>query len=75
MTNFRSFKFAELYEMSSGISSKPEQFGHGFPFLSFSTVFNSYFLPEKLPDLMQISDREKEIYSIKEGDIFSYQNK
>lgn len=70
MSNLKTYKFAQLYDMSSGISSKPEQFGHGFPFLSFSTVFKSHFLPEELRDLMDISDKEKEVYSIKEGDIF-----
>lgn len=56
--------------MASGISSKPEQAGHGSPFLSFSTVFNNYFLPEVLTDLMDTSKDEQEKYSIKEGDIF-----
>jgi type I restriction enzyme S subunit len=56
--------------MSSGISSKPEQAGHGAPFASFSTIFNNYFLPESLPDKMDTSEKEQEIYSIKKGDIF-----
>jgi type I restriction enzyme S subunit len=56
--------------MSSGISSKPEQAGHGYPFLSFSAVFNNYFVPVPLGDLMDTSEEEREKYSIKEGDIF-----
>lgn len=55
--------------MSSGISSTKEQAGHGSPFVSFSTVFNNYFLPDLLPDLMDTSPKEQETYSIKEGDI------
>lgn len=55
--------------MSSGISSKKEQAGHGAPFVSFGTVFNNYFLPEELPDLMDTSEKEQEIYSIKAGDV------
>jgi type I restriction enzyme S subunit len=70
MTQLKKYKFSELYEMSSGISSKPEQAGHGDPFVSFKTVFNNYFLPEGLPDLMNTSDDEQKTYSIKEGDIF-----
>ncbi|MDR6194057.1 restriction endonuclease subunit S [Siphonobacter sp. SORGH_AS_0500] len=70
MSEFTLYKFCNLYEMSSGISSTPEQAGHGFPFLSFSVVFNNYFLPSKLPDLMNTSDKERKKYSIKEGDIF-----
>lgn len=56
--------------MSSGISSKPEQAGHGAPFASFSTVFNNYFMPESLSDFMDTSEKEQETYSIKKGDIF-----
>lgn len=70
MSKLKTYKFSDLYEMSSGISSKPEQAGHGAPFLSFSSVFNNYFLPESLPDLMDTSDKEQEVYSINEGDIF-----
>ena len=56
--------------MASGISSKPEQAGHGSPFLSFSAVFNNYFLPDVLLDRMDTSKAEQDKYSIKEGDIF-----
>lgn len=70
MSKLRNYKFSKLYEMSSGISSKPEQAGHGAPFVSFGTVFNNHFLPDTLPDLMDTSDSEKEIYSVKEGDVF-----
>ena len=66
----KKHKFSELYKMSSGISSKPEQAGHGYPFASFGTVFNNFFLPTNLPDLMNSSEKEQEVYSIKKGDIF-----
>jgi len=70
MSNLKTYKFSDLYEMSSGISSKPEQAGHGTPFLSFSAVFKNHFLPEDLLDLMNIREEEMKTYSIKEGDIF-----
>ncbi|MBE7687468.1 restriction endonuclease subunit S [Tenacibaculum finnmarkense genomovar ulcerans] len=70
MSKMKTYKLSELYEMSSGISSKKEQAGHGSPFASFSTVFNNTFLPDVLPDLMDTSEKEKETYSIKAGDIF-----
>lgn len=69
MIELKEYKFSDLYEMSSGISSTKEQAGHGAPFASFGTVFNNYFLPEELPDLMDTSEREQETYSIKKGDI------
>ncbi len=70
MSKLKKYKFSELYAMSSGISSKPEQAGHGSPFASFKTIFNNYFLPDELPDLMDTSEKQQETYSIKKGDIF-----
>ncbi|MEQ5777109.1 restriction endonuclease subunit S [Thalassospira sp. NFXS8] len=70
MSNLKKYRFCDLYTMSSGISSTKDQAGHGSPFLSFSVVFNNYFVPDALPDLMDTSDKEKETYSIKSGDIF-----
>ena len=70
MSNLTRHKFANLYQLASGISSKPEQAGHGAPFLSFSAVFNNYFLPNELTDRMDTSEQEQKKYSIYEGDIF-----
>ncbi|TKH47377.1 restriction endonuclease subunit S [Bacillus cereus] len=70
MVNFKTYEFNKLYEMSSGISTTPEQAGHGAPFVSFSTIFNNYFLPEELPDLMAVSKKDEETYSVRKGDIF-----
>lgn len=70
MSNLKTYKFSKLYEMSSGISSKPEQAGHGSPFVSFKTVFNNYFLPDNLGEYMNVSENDKITYSVKKGDIF-----
>lgn len=70
MSKLKKYKFSELYSMSSGISSKPEQAGHGSPFLTFSDVFNNYFVPDTLTNLMDTSEKEQETYSVKKGDIF-----
>ena len=70
MSKLTKYKFSDLYEMSSGISSSKEQAGHGSPFISFSTVFNNYFLPEELPDLMDTPLKEQEIFSVKKDDVF-----
>lgn len=70
MSKLTRHKFADLYQMASGISSKPEQAGHGAPFLSFSAVFNSHFLQDELVDRMDTSEREQKKYSINEGDVF-----
>ena len=69
MNKLQKYAFSDLYDMTSGISSTKEQAGHGAPFASFSTVFNNFFLPDELTDLMDTSEREQETYSIKKGDI------
>ena len=69
MNKLKKYALSSLYDMSSGITSTKEQAGHGSPFVSFSTVFNNYFLPDELPDLMDTSAKEQEVYSIKKGDI------
>jgi type I restriction enzyme, S subunit len=70
MTELKKYHFSDLYEMSSGISSTKEQAGHGSPFLSFSIVFNNYFVPEVLDDLMDTSEKEQKTFSVQAGDIF-----
>lgn len=69
MNALKKYKLDELYQMSSGISTKPGQAGHGAPFCSFSTVFNNYFLPPVLPDRMDTSEAEQRTYSLLEGDV------
>ena len=69
MNKLHKHAFSELYDISSGLSSTKEQAGHGAPFVSFSTVFNNYFLPDELPDLMDTSMADQEKYSVKRGDI------
>ncbi|MFM6400822.1 MAG: hypothetical protein ACKPFF_29445, partial [Planktothrix sp.] len=41
-----------------------------FPFLSFKDVFNNFFIPEKLSELVESTDKERESFSIKRGDVF-----
>ncbi|OON93075.1 MAG: hypothetical protein ATN31_07115 [Candidatus Epulonipiscioides saccharophilum] len=69
MSKFSKYKFNELYDMSSGISTSKAQAGHGYPFISFSTVFNNIFLPLVIDDLMDTSEKQRLTYSIKKDDI------
>ena len=69
MSKLHKYAFSDLYDISSGISSTKEQAGHGAPFVSFSTVFDNYFLPDELPDLMDTSAVDQEKCSVKKGDI------
>ena len=68
--NFDKVKLGELYTVHNGLSKGSKFFGSGYPFLSFSTVFNNYFIPEQLSDLVQSTEKEQSNYSIHRGDIF-----
>ena len=63
-------RLSELYEVHNGLSKGGKFFGNGFPFLSFSTVFNNWFLPAVLPDLVQSTEKEQISYSTERGDVF-----
>ena len=70
MSEWKKLKLGELYEVHNGLSKGRQFFGSGYPFLTFSTVFNNWFLPEILDSLVQSSDKEREACSIKRGDVF-----
>ncbi len=70
MSKLTKYAFSKLYEINSGISTTKAQAGHGSPFISFSTIFNNIYLPEKIDELMNTSEKEQETYSVKKGDIF-----
>lgn len=69
MSEWKEYKLGEIYEVHNGLSKGREFFGSGYPFISFSTVFNKWFVPEKITDLAQTTESEQENYSIKAGDI------
>ena len=70
MSEWKKVKLGELYEVHNGLSKGRQFFGSGYPFLTFSTVFNNWFLPKELESLVQSSEKEREACSIKKGDVF-----
>ena len=70
MTEWKKVTLGELYEVHNGLSKGRQFFGTGFPFLTFSNVFNNWFLPDQLDSLVQTTDKEREACSIKAGDVF-----
>lgn len=61
---------SELYVGSSGLSKASDQFGYGFPFLSYKDVFNNYYTPEKLNTLVNSTEKDRQKCSVKRGDVF-----
>ena len=70
MRECKKIKLGELYEVHNGLSKGKQFFGSGYPFLTFSNVFNNWFLPNELTSLVQSSEKERETCSIKKGDVF-----
>ncbi len=63
-------KSSELYVSSSGLSKSSDQFGYGYPFLSYKDVFNNYYAPEKLSTLVNSTEKDRMKCSVKQGDVF-----
>jgi len=70
MEEWKEYKIGDLYEVHNGLSKGAKFFGSGYPFVSFKTVFNNYFLPALLPDLVQSNEKEQINYDVKRGDVF-----
>ena len=70
MSEWKKVKLGELYEVHNGLSKGRQFFGSGYPFLTFSTVFNNWFLLKELDSLVQSSEKEREACSIRKGDVF-----
>ena len=70
MEEWKDYCLGDLYEVHNGLSKGAKYFGSGYPFLSFKTVFNNYFLPPILPDLVQSDEKEQKGFDIKRGDVF-----
>ena len=60
----------EIYDFSSGLSKSADEFGFGFPFLSFKTIFNNYYIDSDLDELVNSTTKEQKKHSIKKGDVF-----
>lgn len=67
---WKKVKLGEIYEVHNGLSKGGKFFGFGYPFLSFSTIFNNWFIPETIKDLVQSTEVERANFSVKAGDVF-----
>lgn len=67
---FNTYYLSDLYDISSGLSKKREEFGFGYPFLTFKEVFHNTFLPSELTELANTTENERIKCSIRKGDVF-----
>ena len=67
---WREYKLDEVYSFASGLSKSGDEFGHGYPFVSFKEIFNNYFLPKQLENLANTTEKERLTCSVRRGDVF-----
>ncbi len=70
MSEWKEYSLGEIYTISSGLSKPRSEFGFGYPFLSFKEIYANRKVPEKLTELVNSSEMDKERCSIKRGDVF-----
>jgi type I restriction enzyme S subunit len=70
MSEWMEHKLNEVYDFSSGLSKPRSGFGFGFDFLSYKEIFHNYFIPDKLIELVNSTEKERKICSIIRGDVF-----
>ena len=66
----KKVKLKEVYNISSWLWKWRKYFWKWYPFLSYKTVFNNFFVPDKLEDLVESTSEEQDKYSIKRWDVF-----
>ncbi|MDC7861286.1 restriction endonuclease subunit S [Pantoea ananatis] len=54
----------------NGINIGAEKFGSGYPFVSYSDVYNNKSLPSEIKGLVESSAKDRVIYSVNYGDVF-----
>lgn len=62
-------KLRFLGKTQNGISAGAEYFGSGYPFVSYSDVYNNLELPTEIKGLAQSTEQDRKQYSIEEGDV------
>lgn len=69
-SDWKEYPLLDVFDVTNGLSKSREEFGFGYPFLTFKEIFNSYFVPEDLINLANTTEAEREKCSIKRGDVF-----
>jgi len=70
MGEWKEYSLNEVYEFASGLSKDREEFGFGYGFLSYKEIFDNFFVPGQLTNLVNSTEQERINCSIKRGDVF-----
>lgn len=70
MSELQRHRLADLYVISSGITTTKDLAGHGAPFVAYKDIYNNYFIPDQLTELMDATREQQEKFSVRTGDVF-----
>jgi type I restriction enzyme, S subunit len=59
-----------LGSLQNGISKPSDDFGFGYPFVSYGDVYKNIELPKDVAGLVNSSNMDRKVFSVKEGDVF-----
>lgn len=63
-------ELGELFDFKNGINAGKESYGRGVKFINvMEVIYHDYIFPEMIPGTVQISDEQKELYLVKDGDV------
>jgi type I restriction enzyme S subunit len=64
------FKLGDLFEFKNGINAGKESYGRGVKFINvMEVIYHDFIFPDMIPGTVQISDEQKELYLVKDGDV------
>ncbi|WP_300223004.1 restriction endonuclease subunit S [uncultured Helicobacter sp.] len=69
-THWEVRKLKHLGKFQNGINIGAEAFGSGSPFVSYGDVYKNSSLPKTIRGLVESSEIDQKLYSVKKGDIF-----
>lgn len=69
--DWQVLKLRFLGETKSGLANKkPQDFGHGYPFISYKNVYKNMVLDSSYPDLVNSTELDRQNYNVLRGDTF-----
>jgi len=63
-------RLKEISELQNGVSRGSSYFGQGYPFVSYSDIYNDRIELNNIKGLANSSKEDQNLYSVLEGDIF-----
>ncbi len=59
-----------LGKCQNGVSNGADYFGSGYPFVNYGDAYKNRVLPNDVSGLAKATKRDRELYSVKRGDVF-----